>query len=93
MVIGILQVDLYLPGHGSLKSKRSVLRSLKDRLRGRFNVSIAELDGMDQWQRSVLVFGVVGSERRGVEATLDHVLDAIEGIRAVDLIEHSIEIL
>ena len=57
MPIGLLTLEIYIPEAHSLKDKRQVLRSLKDRLRGKFNVAVAELEGQDSWQRSVV--GVV----------------------------------
>ncbi len=52
MPIGLLTLEIHIPDARSLKDKRQVLRSLKDRLRGRFNVAVAELDHQDTWQRS-----------------------------------------
>ncbi|MBL8222124.1 MAG: DUF503 domain-containing protein, partial [Bryobacterales bacterium] len=50
--IGVLTLELHLPDSHSLKDKRSVVKGLKDRLRHRFNVSVAEIGGHDTWQRS-----------------------------------------
>src|SRR5271169_5129587 len=58
MPVGLLTLELYIPDAQSLKDKRQVLRSLKDRLRGHFNVAVAELEHQDLWQRSIV--GVVG---------------------------------
>ncbi len=55
MVVGVLQVDVHLPRAHSLKEKRSVLNSLKDQLRGRFNVAVAEVDATEKWQRACSV--------------------------------------
>ena len=57
MPIGLLTLEIHIPDAHSLKDKRQVLRSLKDRLRARFNVAVAELDRQDTWQRSLV--GVV----------------------------------
>ena len=57
--VGILKVALFLPASQSLKEKRMVLKSLKDRARSRFNVSIAEIEHHDKWQRTVLA--LIGS--------------------------------
>ena len=54
MPIGLLTLEIYIPEAHSLKDKRKVLRSLKDRLRGKFNVAVAELEGQDSWPRSVV---------------------------------------
>lgn len=52
MVVGLLTLEIHLPYAHSLKDKRQVLRKLKDRLRARFNVAVAELDHQDTWQRA-----------------------------------------
>ena len=56
-MVALLTLELHIEGAHSLKDKRQVLRSLKDRLRGQFNVAVAELDHTDLWQRATL--GVV----------------------------------
>ena len=77
MVVGILQVDLSIPGADSLKSKRMVLRSLKDRIRREFNVSIAEVADNDQWQSASLAIAVVSNDRRFANQVLSKVVDLI----------------
>ncbi|MBI3003134.1 MAG: DUF503 domain-containing protein [candidate division NC10 bacterium] len=67
MIVGTAVVELQLPENGSLKGKRKVLRSIKDRIRVRFNVSIAEVDRQDAWQRATLGVAVV-SEYQWVAA-------------------------
>ena len=57
MPIGLLTLEIYIPEAHSLKDKRQVLRSLKDGLRAHFNVSVAELESVDVWQRATV--GVV----------------------------------
>ena len=52
MIVGTIDAELLIPGSASLKDKRRVLRSLLDRIRARFNVSTAELDFHDKWQRT-----------------------------------------
>ena len=53
MVVGVLRLTLFLPENHSLKGKRQVLRAIKDRVRNKFNVSIAESDSHDLWQRAL----------------------------------------
>ena len=77
MVVGTLQVELTIPGVDSLKDKRMVLRSLKDRVRKSFNVSIAEVDDNDQWQSAVLAVVVVSNDRRFANQVLSKVVDFI----------------
>ncbi|MFQ5700668.1 MAG: DUF503 domain-containing protein [Acidobacteriota bacterium] len=78
MVVGICTVALYLPCAESLKEKRKVLKSLKDRLRSRHNISLAEVDYQDLWQRSVLGIAAVADARRTLEGLFDRIRDEIE---------------
>jgi hypothetical protein len=71
MVVASLTWELALPGCTSLKQKRSVVRSLRDRLRQRFNVSVAETGLQDVHSRARLTIALVGTEGRIVESILD----------------------
>lgn len=75
--VGLLSLELHLPGSQSLKDKRVVLRSLKDRLR-RLNVSFAEVDHQTLLQRSRLAIVAVGSEQRLVQRSLESVMAEVE---------------
>ena len=68
--IGVLTLDLHIEHSHSLKDKRQVLRSLKDRLRARFNVATAEIDHQDSWQRAVVGIVTVAGDRSRVEEVL-----------------------
>ncbi len=70
MVVGLVTWELHLDGCGSLKDKRRVMKSLKDRLHQRFNVSAAETDHQDLWQRAELACCVVATDRRHAESIL-----------------------
>ncbi len=70
MVVAVRSWELQLAGCQSLKDKRRVLRSLKDRLHRQFNVSAAEVDHQDEWQRAALACGVVTTDRRHAEEVL-----------------------
>ena len=80
MVVGALEVDLSIPAADSLKAKRMVLRSLKDRIRKSFNVSIAEVEDNDQWQSAVIAVVVVSNDRRFANQVLSKVVNFIETI-------------
>jgi hypothetical protein len=77
MFVGVLRLTLHLPSPGSLKSKRHLVRSAVDRVRARFNVSIAEVAENDLWQKSVLGVTAVGNEHAFVNETLDKVADFV----------------
>ncbi len=80
MFVGILRLTLHLPGPGSLKSKRHLLRSAIDRVKARFNVSVAEVGDNDLWQRSVVGVAAVGNDHAFVNGTLDKVADFVAGV-------------
>jgi hypothetical protein len=77
MFVGILRLTLHLPEPGSLKSKRHLLRSAIDRVKARYNVSIAEVGDNDLWQRSLVGVAAVGNDHAFVNETLDKVADFI----------------
>ncbi|HYP14496.1 MAG TPA: DUF503 domain-containing protein [Bryobacteraceae bacterium] len=75
--IGVLTLELRLEGSHSLKDKRHVVKSLKDRLRSRFNVAVAEIGYQDTWQRSLISAVTVSGDHARAEAVLQSVeLDA-----------------
>ena len=79
MVIGLLRVELHYPESGSLKTKRFTLKSVTDRLRGQFNVSVAEVEYQNLWQRSVLALVTVNTDRKHADSTLSKCLELLEG--------------
>ncbi len=70
MVVGVVTWELHLNGCQSLKDKRRILKSLKDRLHRRFNVSVAETNHQDRWQRAELSCCVVATDNRQAESVL-----------------------
>ena len=73
--IGILTLDIHVESSHSLKEKRHVVKSLKDRLRERFNISVAEIDFLDSWQNSVVAAVTVSNDRVHAEQIL-HAVEA-----------------
>jgi len=87
MIVGLITWELHLASCQSLKDKRSVLKSLKDRLHQRFNVSVAETAHQDLWQRAELTASVVSTDRRHAESVLreaDRLVAGADGARIVD---------
>jgi hypothetical protein len=93
MIVGLCTVELFLPESQSLKDKRQVLLSLKDRLREKFNLSVAEVDGQDLWQKAVLGLACVANEGRYVNRLLDQALNLIRAVPAVEIVQSRIELL
>ena len=63
MIVGVLNIELFIPGSNSLKTKRSIIKGIKDRLRSHFNVSVAEIDHADKWQRASLGVSSVSNKK------------------------------
>jgi uncharacterized protein YlxP (DUF503 family) len=93
MVIGSLQVELFLPACGSLKEKRMILKGLKERIRNQLNVSSAEVDYLDKWQRGVLGFASVANTEARAREVLENTVKMIERDGRVQIIDQLLEIL
>ena len=93
MPVGLLTLELHIPDAQSLKDKRQVLRSLKDKLRRQFNVAVAELDHQDAWQRSVIGVVTLSNEEKHVKEVLQEVLDEADRILGSILINQAIDII
>ncbi|MFH1312265.1 MAG: DUF503 domain-containing protein [Candidatus Eisenbacteria bacterium] len=87
MIVGTCRVSLHIPDSGSLKAKRFALRSLKDRVRNKFNVSVAEVDDFDLWQRATIGIAVVANEGRFADKVISSVVGMIESDRNVVVID------
>jgi uncharacterized protein len=93
MPVGLLTLELHIADAQSLKDKRQVLRSLKDKLRREFNVAVAELDHHDVWQRSVVGIVTLSNEEKHVKEMLDKVLESADRILGSTLINQNFEII
>ena len=93
MIVGIGTIELRLAENHDLKGKRRVLKSIKDRVRNRFNVSIAEIGDLDAWQRSTIGVACVSKDRDQVEGTLAHVAAFVEELHLASVESVSTEIL
>ena len=86
-------VELHLPDVGSLKGKRHVLKGLKERVRARFEVSVAEVDHHDLWQRATLALACVSHDSRHANEVVSKAMDFIEEHVEGRVIDTSVEIL
>jgi uncharacterized protein YlxP (DUF503 family) len=91
MPVGLLTLEIHVPDAQSLKDKRQVLRSLKDRLRGHLNVAVAELDFQDTWQRSVIGVVTLSNEERHASEELQKALAEADRLLGDALVSHSVE--
>jgi uncharacterized protein YlxP (DUF503 family) len=79
VVVGVISWELHLAGCHSLKDKRRVIKSLKDRLHSRYNVSAAEVDHQDAWQRAALAVSVVSGNQRHAQEVLTSCDNLVRG--------------
>lgn len=91
MLVGTCRIELFIPNSGSLKGKRQVVKALKDRIRNRFNVSVAEVDHLDLWQRALVGVALVSNDWQFIETTLAQVLNLIRLDPRVDILDYEIE--
>ena len=92
MFVGVGQIDLYIPDSGSLKSKRFVLKSIKTKIRNKFNVSIAEVENNDKWQRTTLGVSLVSNDQKMVNSVFSKIINFIDDDYRVQVIDYHIEI-
>ena len=92
MIVGSLSVRLYLRESRSLKDKRQVLQSIKDRLRNEFNVSVAEVDALDNRQLIVLGVAMAGREGSHVRGVLQKIVELLRRHPVAELLDHELEV-
>ena len=93
MRVGVVRVYFRIQTAGSLKEKRMVMRSLKDRLNSRFNVSVAEIGSNDKWQVGELGIATVGNETRFVNSAIEKIKNFFDLDPRISVIEADVEIL
>ena len=89
--VGVITLELRLDESHSLKDKRQVVKSLKDRLRTRLNVAVAEIDYQDLWQRGLLAAVTVSSDQSSAEAVLQSVENEASSVLGPMLVSVTVE--
>ena len=93
MRIGALHVSFHIGHAQSLKEKRMVMRSLKDRLRNTFNVAVAEVGSNDKWQIGELGIVTVSNETRHINSAIEKIKNFIRSNPSISVIDADLEIL
>ena len=93
MVVGVLELRMVVRGSRSLKEKRRPLKGLKDRLRHRFNISIAEVGRQDSHEMVELAVAAVGNDRRYVNGMLSSVVKVASAAPGIELVDYSLEFI
>ena len=91
MVVGVLEIVIAIPQANSLKEKRKVVKSVKDRIRNNFNVSVAEIGNQDIWKTATLGVAVVSGDMAYANGVLSRVQDSVGGLRDAILTECRLE--
>lgn len=93
MVVGTCEIDLYISDSNSLKTKRRIIKGIKDKLRSRFNISVTEVNANNLWQRASLAMAVVNENSNAVNQTLQNVLKVVENDTRAQLLDYRISLL
>ena len=93
MFVGVARLTLQIADSGSLKSKRQVLRRVTDRVKARFNVSVAEVDNEDLWQRATLAVACVANDARFANEVVSKAVNYIESLSDGAVIDVRVEVL
>ena len=88
MFIGTLIFEIYISESNSLKEKRMIISSIKDRIRKRFNVAVSELDHLDKWQRAVLGIVTIANEHKVVESVLHKIFSILDSSSDFEVIAY-----
>lgn len=90
-MVGVLRIELFLPSCHSLKEKRSIVKSLTKQIRNKFNVSVSEMDYLEQWQRTGIGIAAVANEMSFLQRELDTVVRFVENTPDAELISVNAE--
>ena len=93
MTVGVLQLELSITDAMSLKDKRRVVLSIKDRISHGHNVSVAEVGALDEHRRSILGIAMVANDAKYVEGALSKLVDFVRAVPQVSLTDYQIELL
>ena len=93
MIIGVVKLLIFIPSSNSLKEKRMVLRPLKNRLRNNFNISVAEIDNHDKWQKSTLALATIGTEKASLNSLISNIINYLENNKQIQLLDYEMEMI
>ena len=93
MVVGLCTVEIYLPNAHSLKDKRGIVKSVIQRLRNKFNISVCELDHHDVWKNATLGLAGVSKDKEIIDRTFGAIEEFLEGLGDFLVVRFELEIL
>jgi len=89
VTVGVLVIEIIIHSSASLKEKRFVINSIRDRLRKKFNVSVAEIDFLDKWQRSQIGIATIGNEYGHVESSLQNIFRFLDDSPDYEIVNYT----
>ncbi len=92
MVLGTLSIRIVIRNSRSLKDKRRIIKSFKDRIRNKFNVSISETDAQDNHKYSKIAVAMVGTDRQYVNSTLSSLINFLRFFPQIELVDYELEL-
>ena len=90
-VVGVLNVRLVIRSANTLKEKRRIIKSLKDRIKNNFNVSVSETGTLDHCQYSKLGIAMIGNDKRYINSTLSNLINMFRCAVSVELVDYHLE--
>lgn len=93
MLVGVSEIELFIPESASLKQKRFILESLKKRIHQKFNVSISEVGDTEKWQRATLGVALVSNESRFIDKVFSKIINLVEIDGRAEVINYSTDIV
>lgn len=93
MIVGICICEIFIFNANSLKSKRAVVKSIIEKSKNRFNISIAEVGENDKWQKAIIAFSTISNDQKIVEGTIDKVINFFDSYSEIEIIDIKREIL
>jgi len=93
MVVGTLKIEFRIRDNHSLKDKRKIVRSVVDRVKHKFNASVAEVGSNDSWQKIELGVSTVGNDRRHIDSSLSNILGFIESMYLAEIVNVETEVI
>jgi len=90
MIVAVIRIELFIPESGSLKTKRFAVKSIKERLKSRYNVSVAEIDNNDKWQRSSLGVAIVTNDSTHMDSIVTNVMKLVYSDDRVEVLDKTV---
>jgi len=89
--VAILYLEFFIPAAESLKQKRAVMKGIKERVKNKFNVSVAEIGERDKWQRCTLGVAAINADKSYIDGQLQLIVSFVDAFHDAELTKYEIE--